>query len=341
MKWLLSFFLMACCYSLQAQTKEMTLLLDRYLISSKEDRVNVHCIGAPAYLHYKLKKGKKWFALSRDGVLTLRSHQPLQERYLIEMKAKRGQWKKESTFVLLKDQFEQNKVVAHRGAWKNTGVPENSLAALTASFDLACAGSEFDVHLSADSVLFVHHDANRGGVFLEKTKAAELRQIKLSNGEALPLLSDFLEKGMEQNKTKLVLELKPSVISAERSLLLAQKAVAAVRKAKAEAWIIYISFDYALLLEILRLDPFAKVAYLKGDVAPEKLAADKMYGLDYNAAVLQSKKDWIAKAKSLGLTTNVWTVNDPVLMDHFLGQGIDFITTNEPEMALQKQTRKN
>jgi glycerophosphoryl diester phosphodiesterase len=46
------------------------------------------------------------------------------------------------------------RVIAHRGAWKNTGVPENSIASLQHAIALGCYGSEFDVHLSADSVPF-------------------------------------------------------------------------------------------------------------------------------------------------------------------------------------------
>ena len=41
-------------------------------------------------------------------------------------------------FRIVKDDFIRNKVVAHRGAWKNTGAPENSVAA----FNHAVAGCE-------------------------------------------------------------------------------------------------------------------------------------------------------------------------------------------------------
>src|SRR3954466_14307062 len=80
------------------------------------------------------------------------------------------------------------RVIAHRGAWKNTGATENSLAALRHAIDLGCYGSEFDVHMSADSVLFVLHDHAIQGVNIEKSTAAELLRIKLANGETLPTL---------------------------------------------------------------------------------------------------------------------------------------------------------
>jgi glycerophosphoryl diester phosphodiesterase len=42
------------------------------------------------------------------------------------------------------------------------------------------------------------------------------------------------------------------------------------------------------------------------------------------------------EAHEKGLTINVWTVNDPALMDWFLERKADFITTNEPEILLRK-----
>ena len=77
----------------------------------------------------------------------------------------------------------KTQVIAHRGAWKNSGVPENSIAALQRAIELKCWGSEFDVHLSSDSVPFILHDHSIQGIHIEKTTAAELSQIKLANGE--------------------------------------------------------------------------------------------------------------------------------------------------------------
>ena len=38
----------------------------------------------------------------------------------------------------------------------------------------------------------------------------------------------------------------------------------------------------------------------------------------------------VERAHSLGMSTNVWTVNDPEQMKVFVNMGIDAITTNEP-----------
>ena len=38
--------------------------------------------------------------------------------------------------------FHENQVIAHRGAWKNTGHPQNSLASFRAAAEMGCHGSE-------------------------------------------------------------------------------------------------------------------------------------------------------------------------------------------------------
>ena len=254
--------------------------------------------------------------------------------YDLTISASTSSGQQEQTFRLVQDEFIKNRVIAHRGAWKNTGATENSIAALQFAIAMGCQGSEFDIHLSADSVLVVNHDPTIQGKTIHTSTAAELLALKLPSGENMPSLESYIKAGMTQNKTKLILEIKPT-INNERALQLTHKVVDLVRKLKAQAWIDYISFDYNICLELLRIDPYARVAYLNGDKSPEILAKDKLWGLDYNQAVFQKNPEWIAKAKQKGLTINAWTVNDPKLLQFFLDQELDFITTNEPEALLK------
>ncbi|RZK81893.1 MAG: glycerophosphodiester phosphodiesterase [Pedobacter sp.] len=232
--------------------------------------------------------------------------------------------------------FAQTKVVAHRGAWKNTGVPENSIAALKEAIKMGCWGSEFDVHMSADSVLFINHDATIQGHAIEKTDAATLSTVKLENGETLPTLEDYLKAGLNQRKTRLILEIKPSAVSKERGIALAHKVVEVVNKLKAAPKVDYISFDYEICKALLKLAPKAKVQYLNGDKTPDQLIADKIHGFDYNLKVLKANPTWIKEGKQKNLITNSWTVNDEASMEWLISEGIELITTNEPEILLKK-----
>jgi glycerophosphoryl diester phosphodiesterase len=251
---------------------------------------------------------------------------------MLHVKTSTGQLSRK--FRIVKDDFIRNKVIAHRGAWKNTGAPENSIAALKHAITMGCEGSEFDVHMSADSLPLINHDNAIQGVSIAKTNSSELLTIKLANGEMLPTLENYLRTGMEQTKTKLILEIKPSELGKESSIALTRKVVALVEKLNAQAWVDYISFDYDACKEVMKLAPYTKVAYLRGDKTPTELAADNFFGLDYNFSVLQKNPDWIKDAKNRKLTINVWTVNDKVALEEFLKNDVDFITTNEPELLL-------
>lgn len=228
----------------------------------------------------------------------------------------------------------KNKVIAHRGAWKNTGATENSIGALEHAIKLNCYGSEFDVHMSSDSVVFVHHDHAMDGVHIEKTSSQELLKMKLSNGETLPTLENYLITGGKQKKTRLILEIKTSSISKERSLALATKCVEMVKKLKVEKITDYIAFDFDVCLKVKELAPKAHVEYLNGDKKPSEIKAAGLDGIDYHYNVLKKNENYINEIKDLKLTTNVWTVNDEPTMKWFLERNVNFITTNEPELLL-------
>ena len=226
------------------------------------------------------------------------------------------------------------RVIAHRGAWKNTNSPQNSLASLREAARMGCYGSEFDVHMAADSALFVNHDHTIQEVPIEKSSSSTLTAIKLSNGESLPTVESYLLLGKELKKMRLVLEIKTSQLGKERSLALAEKCVELVRKTKTQKQVDYIAFDYDVCKKVKELDPQAHVTYLNGDKTPAEVAADGLDGLDYNQNVYKKNENWIQEAQQQKLSLNVWTVNDSTGMAWFIAHKFDFITTDEPERLL-------
>ena len=230
-----------------------------------------------------------------------------------------------------------NHIVAHRGAFKKNGFPENSIASLKEAIRLGCAGSEFDVRMSADDSLVINHDPHHNKLDIEKTNYGELIQHPLSNDEKLPTLREYLMAGFENNPhTDLVLEIKPSGLGPERAQKIVDRVVDLVKELKPSYRIVYISFDYNMCLHLLKRIPKAHVQSLNGDKTPDQLKADGIRGLDYNYNVYQKHPEWVTRAKELGLVLNAWTVNDPAKMDELLKLGFDLITTNEPENGLKK-----
>lgn len=229
--------------------------------------------------------------------------------------------------------FWKNPVVAHRGAWKKNLLPENSIASLREAIRLQCAGSEFDVWMTADDSLVIHHDPVVNNMDIEKAVFDSVRSNSLSNAESLPTLREYLAAGIHNNKgTRLVLEIKPSRIGKERCVLVADKVVQLVHALHAEKQTLYISFDYDILKRIHAIDTTAITQYLTGDKSPAELARDGINGADYHYSVFKKNPGWITEARQLHLVLNAWTVNEAADMQWLLDNGFDFITTNEPEL---------
>ncbi|MBN9299754.1 MAG: family 16 glycosylhydrolase [Filimonas sp.] len=226
-----------------------------------------------------------------------------------------------------------NKIVAHRGAWKANHLPENSIASLKQAIALKCAGSEFDVHLTADDSLVINHDPTYQGLTIATTTYAELAKKKLSNGETIPTLQQYIAAGMQNNNgTLLVLEVKPFPSSPERALRCAEKSWKLVRAMGAASRTVYISFDYEVLKKIRSLDAKAIVQYLNGEKTPAELKQDKIDGADYHFSVFKKNEGWIKELRNNKQICNAWTVNDAAEMDWLLANNVDYITTNEPEL---------
>ncbi|WP_257669597.1 glycerophosphodiester phosphodiesterase [Parapedobacter tibetensis] len=238
-------------------------------------------------------------------------------------------------------QFIKNQAIAHRGAWKADNFPQNSIASLHRAIALGCAGTEFDVHLTKDDVLVVNHDKDFYGMDIATSTYKELLTKKHPNGESIPTAKEYLREGMKQKKTKLIYELKTSNLGKERTRYSADLSVQLVKKLNADEWVEYILFDYDGAKRIIELDPNAKVYYLNGDVAPDQAKKDGFYGLDYNFNVYKKNPTWIKEAHDLGLVINAWTVNTEDEMLNLLNQNVEFLTTDEPALAIEVINKHN
>lgn len=232
---------------------------------------------------------------------------------------------------------QKNAIVAHRGAWKKNNLPENSIAALRHAIDLKLPGSEFDVWRTADDSLVINHDAHYNKLLIEETSYADLIKFKLSNGEKLPTLYEYIKEGKTNNKrTLLVCEIKPSEISKERGQKTGVAAVETIKKLKADKNTCYISFDYDILKQIRAIDSKTSLQYLEGNKSPKEVKADKINGVDYHYSVFKKHPEWIKEAKENKIILNAWTVNEASDMDWIIDHKFNYITTNEPELLSER-----
>jgi len=229
------------------------------------------------------------------------------------------------------------KVIAHRGAWKKNGNPQNSIASLRNAIELKADGSEFDVRITADDSLVINHDAEYNRMKIEKTPYSILVQFRLPNGEKLPTLREYITEGTRNNNTtKLICELKSSEAGKEKNIYMAERSVQLAKELNALNFITWISFDFDIVKRISELLPEAEVFYLNGDLAPSELKKASIKGAGYNYSVFKKKPEWIDEAKKEGILLNVWTVNNESDMDFFISECFDYITTDEPELLMEK-----
>lgn len=225
-------------------------------------------------------------------------------------------------------------VVAHRGYWKAAAGAQNSLQAYALADSIGAFGSEFDVWLTADDSLVVNHDRRFRGVDFKTSPIDSIMAIRLSNGEPLPTLDQYLAHVSKYPGIRPVLELKP-LAQWEREDKAAAMVVEALKKHGLLHRTDVISFSINECMAFRKLAPELPVYYLDSDLPPRKLAYLGLAGLDYNGATLKQHPEWVEDAHQRGLKVNVWTIDKPEDMRLFRDMGVDYITTNEPVLLQQ------
>ena len=226
----------------------------------------------------------------------------------------------------------QPKIVAHRGYWRTDGSAQNSITSLQKAAAVGCYGSEFDVWITADGVPVVFHDATINGIRIEDTTFATLMNHRLQNGEFIPTLQQYLTEGAKIEGCQLILEIKPHR-NEVRDKRIADMCVELVRTLGLEKKTEYISFSKVVCQRLHEITPDSKVAYLNGELSPAQIKEMGLTGIDYNEKVFVKHPEWLQEAKQLGVEVNVWTVDGEENLRHHANlQGVDLITTNDPEI---------
>lgn len=229
---------------------------------------------------------------------------------------------------------QNTKVVAHRGYWDTPGNAQNSITALENAQKIPVYGSEFDVNMTADGVMVVSHGPKLESIpDVQKATYKEVKKVRLKNGEKVPTLKQYLKQGKKGN-IKLIFELKVHP-AGERENEAVRKSVEMVRKMKLEGQVEFISFSLEACRQLAMMMPECMVQYLNGKIPPAELKEMGIMGLDYHYSNFQQNPQWVKQAHDLGMIVNVWTVNKEDLMRQMIGLGVDFITTDAPETALE------
>jgi len=224
-------------------------------------------------------------------------------------------------------------ITAHRGFWNcdEAKKAENSIASLRIAQDHDLWGSEFDVHMTKDFQLVVHHDADINGKRIWKYNYADFAGDRLKNGEKVPTLDEYLTQGEKSARTVLVFELKPQGDKAHEDYM-TDLSVAALKAHNLydPKRVIFISFSLNICQRLAGLCPGFTVQYLGQDKSPAELYKLGINGVDYHYSVFAKNPTWFQEARDRGMSINCWTVDGEKDIQNMIDLGVDCITTNEP-----------
>ena len=235
-----------------------------------------------------------------------------------------------------KKEYTGTRIVAHRGFWncEEAGYAKNSIASLRCAQEAGVWGSEFDVNMTADSVLLVFHDGKVDGVTIETNPYEVFKYYRLKNGEPIPTLDEYLEQAKKHPETMLVYELKKhSCPEVEEKFVLLSIECLKKHELLDPSRVMFISFSKYICERLSQLLPGFDVQYLNGDLKPKRVLKAGINGIDYKHTVFRSHKRWVAKARRLGMSTNSWTVNKEKDIRYILDLDIDMLTTDFPLRA--------
>lgn len=213
-------------------------------------------------------------------------------------------------------------IIAHRGTPREH--PENSLPGFARALALGADGLELDVHLTADGVPVVHHDATLGAGPLAGTPIVDLpvealAAHPLAPGVAIPTLAEV--RDLARGRATLYVEVKArGAGSAVAQMLAGLGAAAPVH-----------SFDHRLSRHVRALAPDTPVgilstSYLVDTVAALR-AADARDLWQHWSMVDAALVDAVHAA---GGRVIVWTVNDPDAARALAAVGVDGVCTDVP-----------
>lgn len=227
------------------------------------------------------------------------------------------------------------KILAHRGLC-TTGyeitTDENTLDALKrAQSEPGINAVEFDVHLTADSMLVIRHDNKIcKGLSCQGSKFEDIRAYTLPFGNQIPSLEEWLDQAKQTPEINMMLEIKTH--PAEKMPYVISRCLDEIRARDMVDQMYVVSFDSAVLDEVHRQEPGIKVVLnsnnLYHSLLPAEVKERGYEAVSYNVSVILNHTDWIKEFRELGIETFLWMVDDMYLRNVGEELGFDWITTD-------------
>lgn len=213
-------------------------------------------------------------------------------------------------------------VIAHRGA---SGYEyENSRAAFRRAVMLDADGVELDIHSTRDGGIVVHHDPEIPGVGpIAQLTLAEARQLRIPNGETVPMLAEILELVGDRDVWVEVKSLAPAYD---------QVLLAVLEKGPAPQRYAIHSFDHRIVRRLGEMQPGLRRGILLSAYLCDPVAVMRSVG----ASTLwqewqQVDQELVTQIHQAGSTIIAWTVNEIGDLDRMVRFGVDGLCGNYPD----------
>jgi glycerophosphoryl diester phosphodiesterase len=225
-------------------------------------------------------------------------------------------------------------IAAHRG--DAIHAPENSLSAIRSALESGADVIEFDVQMTADGTVVLHHDltlSRMAGVSsrVNELTYEELMQLEIGSafseifaGERIPTLTEALR--LINGEAEALIDVKVYGDAA----LLAQRIVAALEETDTVGVSYVQSFDDGLLGEIRNLNPDVRTGQIM------YYALGNLADIDVDFYTIQKgmlNRHLVRDARRNGRGIWVWTVNTEDEIKEVLQFDIDGIITSNVNMA--------
>ena len=237
------------------------------------------------------------------------------------------------------------RIIAHRGS--NKVAPQNTLPAFRQAIAEHTDGFETDVHVTKDGQLVICHNytidaTSDGSGEITSYTLGELKLFDFGSyfsaefkDTRMPTVDEFLDLVGPTDAEIINIELK-SPRQNESGIV--KKTLDAVKAHGLLDRCLISSFDRHILKEVKDLDPRCRTGFLYptidyqaspfiADPFPiaKAIAADALHPM---SAVVTPRL--VKRAHKLGMTVNVWTVDDAKTVKNLAAMGVDGIITNCP-----------
>ena len=129
----------------------------------------------------------------------------------------------------------------------------------------------------------------------------------------------------------LICEIKAAIKDKEQDYLATIETLALAKRLKIEKRIVYISFSKDILLWIKEQQAKATVLYLESDLTIDAVVKNQFDGINLHYTSFKNNIELSETAKKAGLKIGSWTVNELSDLKILIEQGVEWITTNQPQ----------